>query len=144
MFRLLLSGPRPTRVDFLRRCFLRSYSGQITDMLVQKLRTSSRNQYESTWKLFVDFIRIKKPEQMSENLVLEFFTHQFQQAGRKPATIRTYKSALEQPLKWGFDIQLREEVLHRHSKGNGSAETSNKDNNIIMVFEQSLIPPHIP
>ena len=48
---------------------------------------------------------------MSENLVLEFFTHQFQQEGRKPATIRTYKSALEQLFKWGFDIQLQEEVF---------------------------------
>ena len=42
---------------------------------------------------------------------MEFLIYQFKQVGRKSATIHTYKLALEQTLKWGFNIQLQEDVF---------------------------------
>ena len=42
---------------------------------------------------------------------MEFLTHQFKEVGRKPATIRTYKSALEQPIRLGFNVHLREDIF---------------------------------
>ena len=111
MLRFLLSEPRPSHMDFLRKCFGRAYSDEVTELLAQKLRTSSRNQCESTWKFFLNFIHTKRPSKLSEGIVLELFTYQFQQVGRKPAAIRTYKSALEQPLQLGFNINIQEKVF---------------------------------
>ena len=108
MLRFILSEPRPTRLDFIKRCYSKKYPPAVTDLLVQKLRGSTVNQYESTWKLFLKFLHSKLPSKLTEGLVLEFFTVQFQQMGRKPATIRTYKSALEKPLRLGFDIVLHD------------------------------------
>ena len=82
MLRFLLSDQRPTRLDFLRKCFSSSYSASVTELLVQKLRGSSRNQYESTWKLFLNFLHSTKPHRLTEGVVLEFLTHQFKDRGR--------------------------------------------------------------
>ena len=108
MFRILFTEPRPSRVDFIKRCYSRRYSPAVTSLLVQKLRRSTINQYESTWKLFLDFLRQEKPSELTDGIVLDFFTQQFIQKGRKPATIRTYKSALDKPLRLGFNIILHE------------------------------------
>ena len=48
MFRFLLSEPRPTRLDFLRRCYAKRYSDSVVKLIVQKLQGSSQNRYEST------------------------------------------------------------------------------------------------
>ena len=61
MVRFPLSEPSPTRMDFFRKCFTKSYSTEVTELLVQKLRGSSRNQYESTWKLFLNSVHMKRP-----------------------------------------------------------------------------------
>ena len=59
MLGFLLAEPRPSRVDFLRRCYNRKYPSAVTDLIVQKLCSSTMNQYESTRKLFLNFLHAK-------------------------------------------------------------------------------------
>ena len=43
--------------------------------------------------------------------MLDFLTFHFQECRRKTATIKAYKSALEQPLRQGFNIQLHDDIF---------------------------------
>ena len=79
--RSLLSDPCPSRLDFLSRVYRRLYSPQAVEYVLKSKRPSSLRQFESVWRSWLDFVRLRHPPAITEDLVLSFFVYLFEVDG---------------------------------------------------------------
>ena len=103
---LLLREPQPSRLDFLKFALSKE---DMPDVLASRLTSSVRpptlRQYESYWKKWLAFIRLRQPAKVSEVLVLEFLEHLFSVHRIAPTSILGYRCALKEPLRlFGIDF----------------------------------------
>ena len=105
-------------MDFLKKVYSSQYSPEVVEHLVQKLRGSTRHQYEVTWSSFLTFLNIRKPKSIDIPLMTEFITSMFSK-GYGVATIRTAKCALSEPLLKGFNVDLSADVFKDLSRSFG-------------------------
>ena len=102
---------KTSRVDFLRHIHGSEFCREVVDFVVEALRESSLRQYESVWKQFQRFILTQRDRRMSRDLVLRFLVFVFKVKGFQVNTIASYKSALAEPLKLGFSLDLNDRIF---------------------------------
>ena len=100
-------------LDFLRRSWNLKFDEEVANALCSALRESSYRQYSSVWKKFQCFVISRWPCKIDENLVLKFFLFQFKNFNLSSRTIACYRSALSEPMKVGFGIELQKAVFSR-------------------------------
>ena len=105
ILRYICSHHSPTRMDLLKSYFAKQYSTAAAEFLSTDIRTSSMRQYESIFKKFIAFFRLKSFEGISTNVFIEFFIECFQSMNLAPSTIASYKSALK-PIADIFEVDL--------------------------------------
>ena len=114
--RLILSESPPSYVDFLAGLYGNRFKPENIKLLTGHVRSSSANQYQSCWKNWTDYVRATKPNEINEDFMISYFRYLSEHKGFRVATIRSHKSALRDPLKLGFDLELREEVFLKMSR----------------------------
>ena len=100
-------------LDFLRRSWNLKFDEEVANALCSALRESSYRQYSSVWKKFQCFVISRWPCKIDENLILKFFLFQFKNFNLSSRTIACYRSALSEPMKVGFGIELQKAVFSR-------------------------------
>ena len=81
------------------------------DFIISALRASSLRQYESVWKAFQRFCISQRDLVFNLDLVLRFLVFVFQKRGFQVATIASFKSALVEPLRAGFNLDLGDRLF---------------------------------
>ena len=78
------------------------------NLISSPVKKSSENDYQRKWKYFLDFVAEKEIafENITIDIVLRFFSFLFYKKGLKPSTVTHYRSALSQPLREYFNIEL--------------------------------------
>ena len=98
-----------TRLEALKTAFDHLFPGEqeIIDFLTSTIRPSSIRDYQTKFKIFMIFLKKENIslKQLKLVHVLKFFVELFNN-NRTARTIYSYRSALAQPLKWCFDIDL--------------------------------------
>ena len=103
----LLTGPEPTRLDFLKSIYAnRKYSGVTCNRVATKVRGSSNRQYQSVWRQWLGYVRDSQPGKIGKVFMTNYFNYLFDSKHLAVSTIRSHKSALTKPLKLGFKIDL--------------------------------------
>ena len=74
--------------------------------MLAALRPSSTRQYQSHWKAFQSFLKLKGLRDVSESVVLDFLSFLAHDRGRSSATLSTHLAALADPLKYGWGLVL--------------------------------------
>ena len=99
-------------MDFLEFALLRGegVEGESTRFVESYKRGSTKRQYDSSFKKLVAFIHRVKPERMTLNLAIAFFKSLHDQ-GLAPGTISTTKSALRKIFRYGFKIDLNDDLF---------------------------------
>ena len=116
MLRLILPDKQPSYVDFLTVTYGNQFSPEYVALLTGTVRSSASNQYQSCWKSWVSFVHSEQPSEITPNFMISYFRFLSEVKGFKPATVRTYKAALREPILQGFGIDLRDELFHKVSK----------------------------
>ena len=107
--RVLLSDPQPSRVEFLRSlCFL-EWAQNVKAYITTDIKESSGRQYQSSWKSFLAYVKMRHPTAINCNFIGEFLVYLFEVKKLMPTTIRSRKSALAIPLRYGFGIEVNAE-----------------------------------
>ena len=105
---------RSSRVEFMRTALGKTFPGEkeIIDLLVSTVRPSSSRDYQTKFKLFMNFLKARAVPLEDTKLlhVLQFFMSLFR-SSRSARTIYSYRSALAKPLKWYFDINLSSQYV---------------------------------
>ena len=116
-FNLLLSRSY-TRLQFIRAC-LQHKGINITNAsyLTSSVRTSTQSQYEHVWKVFCQFCHSKDFSKVTDNLIISFFDHLIRIKGLKAKTLLSYKSALIDPLKYGFNFDITNDIITKSLRG---------------------------
>ena len=110
--RLILDDPELKMHDFLLYALGKSFSKENVELILQDKRVSTRGQYQSVWKKWVSFVHSQQPRVINTDFCLSFLRHMHQE-GRKATTIASYKSALRDPIFYGFDIDLNSDIFNR-------------------------------
>ena len=78
-------------------------------------RKSSLKEYQNKWAKFCTYLEDKNIDKKDLDLgvVLEYLTHLYIDKGLLPGTVAHYKTAITEPLKLGFNIDL-------HDKGDAN------------------------
>ena len=86
---------------------------QTINLMSAPVKKSSSNDYQRKWKYFLDFLKQKgiSFDCIVIEVVMKFFSYLFYSKGLKPSTISHYRSALSQPLKVYFNIDLRVQAV---------------------------------
>ena len=95
-----------SRLGFVRKAYSLKHPPEVVDFLVSYLRASSLRQYNSVWKAFQRFCIAQRDLRIDLNLVLRFLVFVFQKRGYQVGTIASFKSALKEPLRIGFSLDL--------------------------------------
>ncbi|KAG0721144.1 hypothetical protein GWK47_006512 [Chionoecetes opilio] len=95
-----------TRLEFLRTSLRRTVSDAVAEDILAALRPSSTRQYQSHWKAFQSFLKLKGLRDVSESVVLDFLSFLAHDRGRSSATLSTHLAALADPLKYGWGLVL--------------------------------------
>ena len=111
------SSPPPSRVDFMRTCYRKSYSDKTISVLLEKLRHSTQRQYETSWSSFVNFVKIENVSVINRETVCSFMLFLFETKKFTAHTVATYKAALKDPLSLGFDFDTSDEFFTQFIKG---------------------------
>ena len=90
-----------------RRKHPRAKQGTIDKMSVP-LKTSSENDYNSKWKDFMKFIKENDClfNEISEQDVLDYLNHLFENKHFLPSTVEKYRSAISRPLRFWHGIDI--------------------------------------
>ena len=102
-------------MDFLKKVYSSQHSPDVVEHLMQKLRGSTRHQYEVTWANFLTFLNHRNPTKIDIPLIAEFLSSMFHK-GYGVATIRTAKCALADPIREGFEVNLNDGVFRDLSR----------------------------
>ena len=105
-----------SRLDFLRRCFVKKFGLHVTRYLIHDLRESSIRQYETAWTALLRYVRLEKLSSFEEKTILEFFIWLFEKCKLQANTIASYRSALVKPLAVGFGLRITAERFAEVSK----------------------------
>ena len=74
----LLQTPQPSRLEFIKFALERQgLSDARISRLTTSVTTSTLRQYESLWRKWLEFVRLKQPLIVSETFVLEFLEYLF-------------------------------------------------------------------
>ena len=77
------------------------------DDLIKAHRTSTCRQYQSGWKKFQSFVRIKNISTFQPETLASFATHVFRSGPRvSPATVTNAMVAIRDPMSYGFGIEI--------------------------------------
>ena len=82
-------------------------------------RPSTVNQYQGTWKRFLDYLQEKNisHQDVTKVVVMNFLAHQYTSRKLAYRTIATYKCALAVPLELTFNIKLDDTPVNLLMKG---------------------------
>ena len=114
--RLILSESPPSYVDFLAGLYGNRFKPENIKLLTGHVRSSSANQYQSCWKSWIEFVQSKKPYEITEDFMMSYFRFLSEHKGFRIGTIRSHKAALRDPLKMGFNLELRDDLFLKMSK----------------------------
>ena len=108
----LLTGPKPTCVDFIQSLYQkRKYDVVAATRLAKRIRKGSLRQYQAAWGRWLNYIREVQPSKVTKRLMTSYFNFLFDVAGLQVSTIRSHKSALYTPLRLGFKINLKKKIF---------------------------------
>ncbi|KAG0719776.1 hypothetical protein GWK47_049799 [Chionoecetes opilio] len=110
-----------TRLEFLRTSLRRTVSDTVAEDMLAALRPSSTRQYQSHWKAFQSFLKLKGLRDVSESVVLDFLSCSAHDRGRSSATLSTHLAALADPSNTAGLRALTRFPSGRPSAGDGSA-----------------------
>ena len=108
----------PLRLDFIRQTLLdQGLDSNVTSFIIHCIRKSTLSQYERVWKHFCNYLRINKVSFIDDNIILRFFHHLLIDRKLKVSTLIAYKSALIDPLHYGFKYNVNNTLVHKLLKG---------------------------
>ena len=96
--------PPPSRVEALRRSIKkRGFSSKAATLIAKAKRPSTSTVYDAKWKVFTSWCLRRKVDPLRPSLgkVADFLIHLFQERNCSPSTIKGYRSALSNTLKFG-------------------------------------------
>ena len=116
----LLSDKPPSFNDFVQFAMNKRLGIQRAnaEFVKHSLSDSTQNQYGSVWNKWIKFVQKHKPTQINMDFCLSFIRDLFDE-GLASTTINSYKSALTQPVKFGFNIDLDSDIFNRAVKAAG-------------------------
>ena len=102
----LLQDPQPSRLEFLEFSLrLAEVPDTLASRLTSSVRPSTLRQYESCWRKWLAFVKMRQPWSVSEVLVLEFLEYLFSEKRLSTTSILGYRCALKDPLRiFGLDF----------------------------------------
>ena len=103
----------PSCVVFLLKTLQKSLPLEAATILAHKSSSSTLARYQSHWKRFVTFAGGR---QVATPVVLDYFMSLFSQ-GLEVRTILVHKSALMDPLFYGFNLNLNDKIYSDFLKG---------------------------
>ena len=97
-------GPPPSRVEALSRSIVkRGFSKKAASLIAQAKRPSTSKVYDAKWTVFTDWCHRRKIDPLHPSLgkVADFLVFLFEEKHCRPSTIKGYRSALSNTLKFG-------------------------------------------
>jgi len=67
---------------------------------------STVRQYQSAWKVFQEFVAIRKPSSISSNFILQFASYLFHCKDLSSASISSYMAAVADPLFNAYGVKV--------------------------------------
>ena len=108
----------PARLDFIKsKLTLDGLDDRVASFFIGCIRKSTRAQYERVWKLFCSYCRTFNIFAINDNSVLGFFNHLLEDKHLKVSTLIAYRSALINPLYYGFGYNMNNNFLNKLLKG---------------------------
>ena len=102
-----------SRLDFIREAYRGRYGIKVANRLVSAYRSSSLNNFESNWKAFQNYLRTERVTHVTLSIVLDFLEYLFSVKKFCMGTIKGYKNALVEPLKWECGIEFPEDIVSK-------------------------------
>ena len=96
--------PPPSRVEALKRSVAkRGFSSKAAGFIAQAKRPSTSSVYDAKWRIFTDWCVRRKVNPLRPSLgkIADFLIYLFQERNCSPSTIKGYRSALSNTLKFG-------------------------------------------
>ena len=87
------------------------------------MRPSTQGQYEHVWKTFCEFCHSHNPSGVNNDLIISFFDHLITSKRLKVKTLLSYRSALINPLKCGFDFDITNDIISETLRGMANLHT---------------------
>lgn len=104
------------RMGFMRAVYRRSYSSQVTDLLLSAHRPSSVRQQQSVWKNFKSWLP-SYTTKITKSTLLEYLAYLFDVKKLCSRTIMSYRAALALPLKIAFNIDTSDIEFNLEARG---------------------------
>ena len=95
------------------------FSQGVIERVVAAFRESTNRQYQSVWKLFLNFLSVQgiPHSSISVPVVCEFLDYCCTVLEREYRTVAAYKCALRHPLLWACGVQMEGVLLDYFMKG---------------------------
>ena len=106
----------PSRVDFLKFVLKDAFDKDNLELLSESCRVTTVRQYESIWKTFCKWARVKDILNININSVISFLKFLFKEKSFETATILTYKAGLREPLETAFDLDFDNKYLKQAAR----------------------------
>lgn len=97
----------PSRVDVLRKVLNHQVSPELAIIIAKKSGKSTLDRYQAHWKRFTVFAGQRT---ISPSVVLDYLLSLFNQ-GLAVRTLMVHKSALTDPLFYGFKINVNDKIF---------------------------------
>ena len=108
----------PLRLDFIKQALVHSgLDNNLASFIIRCIRDSTQNQYERVWKTFCSYCRRFNVTCINDNTILGFFNFLLNVKQLKVATLISYRSALIDPLNFGFNYNVNNILLNKLLKG---------------------------
>ena len=94
-------------------------SEEARGIFLKKHSVGSVRQYQSSWKLFLDFLALKKIDHSSLDLgtIVNFLAYQSNVKKREYKTVASYKNSLRDPLKRRFNLDIDDPLICDFMRG---------------------------
>ena len=114
----LLMSCSQTRTQFINFCLrLNGINNSNSKYFISSVRPSTRNQYEHVWKVFCEFCHSHSCSGVSNDLIISFFDHLIKNKKLRAKTLLSYKCALIDPLKYGFNFDINNDIIAKSLRG---------------------------
>ena len=107
-----------SRTEFIKNCLVHNgLQASNVNYITSSVRPSTQKQYNHAWKVFCKFCKTSNSNLISDNLIISFFDFLLKDKNLRVNTLQAYKSALVDPLKYGFNYNIPNEIVLKCFKG---------------------------
>ena len=110
LFSVMISN-NLSRTEFIKNCLVHNgLQASNVNYITSSVRPSTQKQYTHAWKILGKFCKTSNANLISVNLIISFFDFLLKDKNPRVNTLQAYKSALVDPLKYGFHYNITNDI----------------------------------